>query len=41
MKKQNGNQNVNVEKMVVFVKMFDYYHQKFNFGNFFNFTVKL
>ena len=26
------NQNVNVEKMVVFAKTFDYYHHKFNFG---------
>ena len=30
----NNNQNVNVEKMVAFVKTFDYYHHKFNFGNF-------
>ena len=26
MKKQNSNQNVKVEKMVVFVKDFDHYH---------------
>ena len=26
-KKQNSNQNVNVEKMVVFVKTFNHYHQ--------------
>ena len=41
MKKQNSNQNVKVEKMVVFVKTFDYYHHKFNFGNFFSCPVKL
>ena len=29
MKKQNINQNVKVEKMVVLVKTFDHYHQKF------------
>ena len=34
MKKKNNNQNVNVEKMVAFVKTFDYYHHKFNFSNF-------
>ena len=28
-KKQNINQNVKVEKMVVLVKTFDHYHQKF------------
>ena len=39
MKKQNSNQNVKVEKIVVFVKTFDYYHQKFNFGNFFSCPV--
>ena len=37
MKIQNSNQNVKVEKMVVF----DHYHQKFNFGNFFSCLVKL
>ena len=30
-----------VEKMVVFVKTFDHYHHKFNFGNFFICPVKL
>ena len=29
MKKQNINQNMKVEKMVVLVKTFDHYHQKF------------
>ena len=29
MKKQNSNQNVKVEKMVVLVKTFDHYHHKF------------
>ena len=29
MKKQNSNQNVKVEKMVVLVKTFDHYHNKF------------
>ena len=33
------HENVKVEKMVVFVKTFDHYHRKFNFGNFFQ-TVK-
>ena len=33
MEKQNSNQNVQVEKMMVFVKTFDYYHHKFNFDN--------
>ena len=28
MKKQNSNQNVKVEKMVVLVKTFDHYHHK-------------
>ena len=28
-KKQNTNQNVKVEKMVVLVKTFDHYHHKF------------
>ena len=41
MKKQNSNQNVTVEKMVVFVKTFGHYHHKFNFGNFFSCHVKL
>ena len=41
MKKQNTNQNAKVEKVVVFVKTFDCYHHKFNFGNFFNCPVKL
>ena len=41
MKKQNSNQNVKIEKMVVFAKTFDYYHHKFNFGNFFICPVKL
>ena len=34
MKKQSSNQNVKVEKMMVFVKNLDHYHHKFNFGNF-------
>ena len=29
MKKQNSNQNWNVENMVVIVKTFDHYHNKF------------
>ena len=29
MKKQNSNQTVKVEKMVVLVKTFDHYHHKF------------
>ena len=41
MKKQNSNQNVNADMLVVFVKTFDYYHHKFNFGNFFGCPVKL
>ena len=41
MKKQNNNQHVKVEKMVVFAKTFDYYHHKFSFGNFFSCPVKL
>ena len=40
-KKQNRNQNVKVEKMVVFLKTLDYYHHKFNFDSFFSWTVKL
>ena len=35
-KKQNRNQNVKVEKMVVFLKTLDYYHHKFNFDSFFS-----
>ena len=35
--KQNSNQNVKVEKMVVFY----HYHYKFDFGNFFSCPVKL
>ena len=41
MKKQNSYQNVKVEKMLGFVKTFDYYHYKFNFGNFSSCPVKL
>ena len=37
MKKHNSNQNVKVEKKVVF----DHYHHKFNFGIFFSCPVKL
>ena len=33
--------NVKVEKMVVFVKTFDHYHYKSNFGHFFSCPVKL
>ena len=40
MKKENCNQNVKVEKMVVFIKTFDYYRHKFNFGSFFSCPVK-
>ena len=29
MKKQNGNQNVKVEKIVVLIKTFDHYHHNF------------
>ena len=29
MKKQNSNQNMKVEKMVVIFETFDHYHQKF------------
>ena len=29
MKKQNSNQNVKVEKMVVLTKTFDHYHHKY------------
>ena len=36
--KQNSNQNMKVEKMLVLVKTFDYYHHKFHF---FKCTVKL
>ena len=31
-KKKKGNQNVKDEKMAVFVKIYDHYHHKFNFG---------
>ena len=41
MKKQNSNQKMKAEKMLVFVKTFDHYHHKFNFGNFFSCPVKL
>ena len=41
MKKQNSNHNVKIEKMVVFVKKFDHYYHKFNFGNFFKCPVKV
>ena len=41
MTKQNSNQNVWVEKMVVFVKTFDHYHHKFRIGNFFSCPVNL
>ena len=41
MKKQNSKQNVNVKKMVVFVKTFDHYHHEINFGNFSSCPVKL
>ena len=40
MKKQNSNQNVKIEKMVAFVKTFDYYHHKFDFGNIFQLSCK-
>ena len=40
-KKQNSNQNVKVEKMVVFVKTFVHNHLMFNFDNFFSCPVKL
>ena len=40
MKKQNSNQNVKIEKMVVFLKTSDYYHHKFNFGIFFQLSCK-
>ena len=36
---QSWRNKVKVEKM--FVKTFDYYHHKFNFGNFSSFSVKL
>ena len=41
MKKENSNQNMKVEKMMVYVKTLDRYHHKFNFGNFFSCPVKL
>ena len=31
MKKQNSNQSVKVEKIVVLIKTFDHYHHKFQF----------
>ena len=31
MKKQNSNQNGKFEKMVVLVKIFDHYHNKFQY----------
>ena len=40
-KKKNRNQNVKVDKMVVFVKAFDYYYLMFNLGNFSSCPVKL
>ena len=40
-KKKHSNQNVKVEKVMVFVKKFDHYHHKFNFGSFFSCPVKL
>ena len=40
-KKQNRNQNVKVDKMVVFVKAFDHYYLMFNLGNFSSCPVKL
>ena len=40
MKKQNSNPNVKGEKMVVFVKTFDYYQHKFKFGHFFQLSYK-
>ena len=39
--KQNSNQNVKDEKMVIFIKNLDHHHYKFNFGNFFSCPVKL
>ena len=33
MKKQNSDWNVKIEKMVVFVKTFDYYYHKFANAN--------
>ena len=40
-KKQNSNQNVKVENMLVFDETYDYYHYKFNFDNFLSCPVKL
>ena len=31
---KNSNQNVKAEKMIVFIKTFDYYHYNFNFDSF-------
>ena len=39
--KTNSNQNVKVEKMVVFVKTFGYHHHMFNFNDFFSCPIKL
>ena len=41
MKKQNCNQNVKVGKVVDFIKPFDHYYHKFNFGKFFRCPAKL
>ena len=41
MKKQNSNQILKDEKMVIFVKIFDHYHHKFSVGNLFSCPVKL
>ena len=38
---KKGGEDVKVEKMVVFVKTFDHYHYKFNFGNFFRLQKNL
>ena len=40
-KSQNSNQNVKVKKMVVFLKTFDHYRHKFNYGNVYTCPVKL
>ena len=39
--KQSSNQNMKVEKIVVFVNTFDYHHHNINFGNFLSYPVKL
>ena len=41
MKKQNSNQNMKFEKMVVLIKTFDHYSHKFYFGHFLSCPVKL